>query len=89
MPPFVPGHPYQCQQDAKGNKVFKEIQTNDVGAVTGFVETASWREVNAVVIDNSRCIRCGECMRVCPVDCISVTRVELTERRVKEEESNG
>ena len=48
--------------------------------MTGFEETTSWRNVNAVVIDNSRCIRCGECMRVCPVACISVTRVELTER---------
>ena len=61
-------------------KLVKEIKTNDIGAITGFEETMSWRDVNAVVIDNSRCIRCGECMRVCPVECISVTRVELTER---------
>ncbi|MEW6669886.1 MAG: FAD-dependent oxidoreductase [Thermodesulfobacteriota bacterium] len=61
-------------------KLVKEIQTNESGAVTGLVETANWRDVNAVVIDNSRCIRCGECARVCPVNCISVTRVELVER---------
>lgn len=67
-------------------KLVKEIRTNDIGAVTGFEETTNWRDVNAVVIDNSRCIRCGECMRVCPVACISVTRVELTERIYSEDE---
>jgi len=61
-------------------KLVDRVITNEVGAVTGFVETTRWEDVNAVIIDNSRCIRCGECMRVCPVDCISVTRVELTER---------
>jgi len=61
-------------------KLVKEVKTNEVGAITGFTETAHWAEVNAIVIDNSRCIRCGECMRVCPVNCISVTKVELTER---------
>jgi ferredoxin len=61
-------------------KLVKEVKTNDAGAITGFTETTHWGEVNAIMIDNSRCIRCGECMRVCPVNCISVTRVELTER---------
>jgi len=70
-------------------KLVKEIETNDLGAVTRLVETASWQEVNAVVIDNARCIRCGECMRVCPVDCISATRVELVERMAEEEMSDG
>ena len=60
-------------------KLVKEINVNESGAITGFVESSDWREVNAVVIDNSRCIRCGECVRICPVDCISVTRAELVE----------
>lgn len=64
-------------------KLVKEVQTNEAGAITGFTETTRWAEVHAIMIDNSRCIRCGECMRVCPVNCISVTRVELTERRVQ------
>ena len=66
-------------------KLVKEVQTNEVGAVVGLVETNSWKEVNAVVIDNARCIHCGECVRVCPVDCISVSKVELVERLLQSE----
>ncbi len=61
-------------------KLVDEVIINDEGAITGLVETNIWKDVNAVVIDNSRCIRCGECMRVCPVECISVTRAELIEK---------
>lgn len=64
-------------------KLVKEIRTNEAGAITGLVETTTWNQVNAIVIDNSRCIRCGECVRICPVDCISVTRVERTERSLR------
>ncbi|MFH1114693.1 MAG: FAD-dependent oxidoreductase [Pseudomonadota bacterium] len=65
-------------------KLVNEVVTDENGAVTGFVETTNWEDVSAVVIDNSRCIRCGECMRVCPVDCISVSKVQLVERMLQE-----
>ncbi|MBM3299225.1 MAG: FAD-dependent oxidoreductase, partial [Deltaproteobacteria bacterium] len=61
-------------------KLVAEVITDEDGAITGFVETTRWEDVNAVVIDNSRCIRCGECLRVCPVDCISVSKVQLVQR---------
>ncbi len=66
-------------------KLAKEIRLNDVGAVAEIVETTSWRDVNAVVIDNARCIRCGNCLKVCPVDCISVSKVERVERVLQTE----
>jgi len=64
-------------------KLVEKVIVNEQGAIDGFVETSNWRNVNAVVIDNARCIRCGECVRVCPVDCISVSKVELVERVIE------
>ena len=64
-------------------KLVEDIKLSETGALEGFVESANWQKISAVVIDNSRCIRCGECVRVCPVDCISVTKVELVERNLQ------
>lgn len=69
-------------------KMVRAVETNEMGAITGFVETQQWRNVNAIMIDNTRCIRCGECVRVCPVDCISVTKVELVERMLPREKAS-
>ena len=63
-------------------KLVNRVKTNEDGAIIGFVETSDWEKVNAVIIDNKRCIRCGECVRVCPMDCISVTKVELVDRKI-------
>jgi ferredoxin len=40
-------------------RLVQEIKTNEAGAITGFVETNHWRDVNAIVIDNA-CTG-GEC----------------------------
>lgn len=63
-------------------KLVQDVKTNPDGAIVEYVETESWEQVHAVIIDNSRCVRCGECLRVCPVDCISVTRIERVENLV-------
>jgi glutamate synthase (NADPH) small chain len=63
-------------------KLVKGIRTNENGAVSGFEETTVWKDVNGIIIDNSRCIRCGACMKICPVNCISVSKVQLLERPV-------
>ena len=70
-------------------KLVEEIITSENGSIESLKETTSWKNVNAVVIDNKRCIRCGECVRVCPVDCIHVTRVELEEENVACLEQEG
>ncbi|MBI5569476.1 MAG: FAD-dependent oxidoreductase [Desulfomonile tiedjei] len=64
-------------------KLVEEVVLNEDGAVAQLKETTNWGRVNAIVINNTRCIRCGECLRVCPVDCISVSKLELVQRMVQ------
>jgi len=46
------------------------------------VRTRKWNHVAGIVIDSDRCIRCGECLRICPTQCIHVTHVRLADRLV-------
>lgn len=50
--------------------------------------TTRWDSAAAIVIDNDRCIRCGECLRICPTQCIHVTSVNLTESLVAQREGS-
>ncbi len=49
------------------------------------ITSTKWREVAGIVIDNDRCIRCGECLRVCPTQCIHVGRISLVEKYINRE----
>jgi len=53
----------------------KAIEADDEGNIK-YIETKNWEEVRAIAIDNDKCIRCGNCFKACPVDCISISKFE-------------
>ncbi len=65
-----------------------EIEPPDHNRAGEIIKTKEWKEVAAIVIDNERCIRCGECLRVCPTQCIHVTRIGLVDRLVPQPEAS-
>lgn len=60
-------------------KMIRDIPLNPDGTYGEYEETSSWNQVASITIDNAECIRCGQCLAVCPMDCISVTKTELIE----------
>lgn len=48
-------------------------------------KTSRWSDVAAIFIDSDRCIRCGECLRICPTRCIHVTKVTLANSLVMQD----
>lgn len=60
-------------------KLVRGVEVNEDGAYGKLLETREWNQVGAIWIDNNECIRCGQCFKACPVQCISIARCELTE----------
>jgi formate dehydrogenase major subunit len=50
--------------------------------ITGYVESTGTRDYNRLHLDQNACIRCGQCVEVCPVECITLQKV-TQETRVK------
>ena len=60
-------------------KLVSGVEIGEDGAYGKLLETKEWNHVGAIWIDNNECIRCGQCYTACPVQCISISRCELTE----------
>lgn len=56
-------------------KLAKDITVTEDGNLI-YEATKKWDEVEAITIDNDECIRCGNCVKACPVDCISISKYQ-------------
>lgn len=58
-------------------KLVQGVEINENGTYGALSETREWDKVGAIWIDNNQCIRCGACYKICPTQCISITKNEL------------
>ncbi|MEI6222096.1 MAG: FAD-dependent oxidoreductase [bacterium] len=60
-------------------KKVAEFAEDGQGIVTGVREATNFDETKAIWIDSHECIRCGQCLRACPLDAITIKKVSLDE----------
>ena len=57
--------------------MLKELRHDDEGRVVSWNAVESVREMNMIWINQDECIRCGACLKACPVDAINLQKVSL------------
>ncbi len=57
--------------------MLKELKHDEEGRVVSWEATETVREMNLIWINSDECIRCGACIKACPVDAITLQKVSL------------
>jgi formate dehydrogenase major subunit len=65
--------------------MLKELKHDEEGRVVSWEATETVREMKLIWINSDECIRCGACIKACPVDAINLQKVSLcTEPLIKQ-----
>ena len=56
------------------------LEYGPAGEITGFKRATGSDDTRLIYINQEDCIRCGACVDACPVDCISIQKVSLSQR---------
>jgi formate dehydrogenase major subunit len=57
--------------------MLKTIEHDDEGRTVSWEAVDSMRQMNRIWINQDECIRCGACLKACPVDAINLQKVSL------------
>ncbi len=69
--------------------MLKELKHGEQGRVVSWESTDTVRDMNLIWINPDECIRCGACLKACPVDAINLQKVSLcTEPSITQTDPN-